>query len=129
MALVAGWLEEKPAPDQLTSLDTVLFLTCGSSSNSGCKERCCQRRHRAFRLAPIPTGQFIRPGSRVSRIRLSFMKHEVIPAEDFWELNCMIRTLEVAIFYLQSSLGPHNPGGISQEVVMLCPRHVPLLVE
>ena len=85
MALVVGWLEI-PALDQLISSDTVLFPTCSGSSESGfiCEGRhLCQRRHRAFRLAPMSTGRSSQPGSRVSSVRLSFVKHEVMPAEDF----------------------------------------------
>ena len=98
MALVAGWLEKEPALDQLKSPDTALISTwsISSESESACMRRC-QRRHRARRLAPIPTGRSSRPGSMVSRILLSFVKHVVIPAVDFCELNCMQRTLEVAI--------------------------------
>ena len=119
MALVVGWLEEKPALDQLTSLDTVIFLTCASSSVSvqDCKRRC-HRRHLAFRLAPISTGRSNRPGSRASRFRLSFVKHEVIPADDFCELNCINKTLEVAIIPAVDP-GPVILRGVSQVVCFL----------
>ena len=118
MALAAGWLKGDSALDQLKSLDTVKVWTCSGSSDSGsvCM-RCLQRRHRAFRLAPIPTGQSSCPGSRASSFRLSIIKHEVIPAVDFCELNCMKSTFEVVILPAVIYMFPHLEGN-NPDVVM-----------